>query len=225
MWGGQTVNMLKAREDALWAQYANSGELPDVPTLATNSDVDHAHALLGGQYNRLQQLLYGEALAKISALSDKEQVVHAESARWVRCTVNSMKRGYANKNAMDMSLSEFMATSGNGYMALLAGLEKGDQKLKNSAGDGRLSLALKFCERLIALSLEQPRIKTADEFVRLSIAVGWELSRSDQAQKFKEMVGLLPEEHEVDNDYLRENISKLKKKALLRGGGSCPRVV
>lgn len=211
MWGGQTVNMLKAREDALWAQYANSGELPDVPTLATQSDVDHAHALLGAQYNRLQQMLYGEALAKISVLSDNEQVVHAESARWVRYTVNSLKRGYANKNAMDMSLFEFMATSGNGYMALLAGLEKGDQKLKNSAGDGRLSLALKFCERLIELSLEQPRIKTADEFVRLSIAVGWELSRSDQTQKFKEIVGLLPAEHEVNNDYFRENIRKLKK--------------
>lgn len=91
--------------------------------------------------------------AKISALSDKEQVVHAESARWVRRTLNSSKRGYVNKNAMNMSLFEFMAKSGNGYMALLAGLEKGSRKLKDSPEEGRLSLII---ERITDIDEYQP---------------------------------------------------------------------
>lgn len=212
MWDGQSASTLKAREDALWAQYASSGVLPNVPNLTTQGDINHAHALLSGQYNRLQQLLYGEALARKVALSDAEQVAHAESARWVWRTANSSKRGYANKNEMNISLAKFKTNSSNGYMALLAKLEKGGQKLKDSSKDDKVSLALKFCERLVKISSEQPRIMTTDEFIRLSISVGWELSRSDHTQKFKEMVGLLPDEYEVDNVYLRGNISKLKDK-------------
>ena len=203
-------NKLKAREETLWAQYALSGVLPDVPCLSSSDDIRHAHAILSGQYNRLQQLLYGEALARMNGLNSEEQDTHVESARWVWMTANSAKRGYVNRVAMNNSLLEFRIKSRNGKMALIAGLEKGAQMLKTTAENKKLALADKLFVRLCSVASERPGISYDKEFVRLLISVGWEFSRHNQSSKLREAVALLPEEYSVFDNYLCENIRKLK---------------
>lgn len=205
-------NKLKAREDALWAQYASSGVLPDVPFLSSSNDIRHAHAILSGQYNRLQQLLYGEALARMNDLSGEEQNAHIESARWVLKTTNSAERGYANKVAMTNSLSEFKIKSSNSKMVLVAGLERGAQMLKTTAEDKKLALAVRLFARLCDVKSGQPGLSSNEEFVRLLISVGWEFSRHNQSSRLREVVALLPAEYSGRDKYLYKNIRNLRDK-------------
>ena len=203
---------INAREASLWSQYASSGVLPAVPSFATSSAIASAHTLLAGEYNRLQMLLYGEALARMNALSDKEQFAHVEAARWVKRITNSSKRGYANKVKMTESLAQFKSNSHNGLLSLVAGLERGAQMLKDAPEDKKLPLANSLANRLVQVLSTHPGISNAEEFIRLVISIGWTFARNNQTSRLKEVVALLPDVHFGMDDYIRSNIEKLKDK-------------
>ena len=76
-WGGfpSGENLLKKREDELWEQFASTGEMPPVPTLSDSASIQRAHDILGGEYNQLQKVLNGEALARMGILSPEEAMV------------------------------------------------------------------------------------------------------------------------------------------------------
>ena len=203
---------INAREASLWSQYASSGVLPAVPSFATSSAIASAHTILAGEYNRLQMLLYGEALARMNALSDKEQFAHVEAARWVKRIANSSKRGYANKVKMSESLAQFKSNSRNGLLSLVAGLEKGAQMLKDAPEDKKVPLANSLANRLVQVLSTHPGISNAEEFVRLVISIGWTFARNNQMSRLKDVVALLPDVHFGIDDYIKSNIEKLKDK-------------
>lgn len=203
---------LKDREDMLWTQYAASGTLPAVPDMANPIDTQSAHQLLAGDYNQLQKLLYGESLARKSELSAKEKIAHVEAARWVWRIANSRNRGYENKVNMSESLAQFKSNSRNDLLALVAGLEKGAQMLKDASEDKKVPLANSLANRLVQILPTHSWISNAEEFIRLVISIGWTFAKINETLKLKEVIALLPDVHFGMDDYVRSNIAKLKDK-------------
>ena len=154
-WGGfpSGENPLKKREDELWEQFAATGEMPPVPTLSNPASIQQAHDILSGEYNQLQKVLNGEALARMGILSPEEARVQLEASTWVLRIINSAKRAYVNKAQMQASFIIFKAGSQNKHMSLASGLDKGFNMLKDEANDAKkIALAGKFLSRLVTLA-------------------------------------------------------------------------
>lgn len=163
-------NPLKKREDELWEQFAQTGNMPPVPTLNDSVSIQRAHNILKGEYNQLQKVLDGEALARMGALSPEEAEIQLNASAWVLRIINSTRRAYAKKTQMLASFVNFKAVSKNNRIALASGLDKGFSMLKDEANETKkIELAGKFLTRLVTLAGNDNWITQLDEFIRLSI--------------------------------------------------------
>lgn len=205
-------NPLKKREDSLWNEFANTGKMPAVPVLNDDDSVRRAHTILDGAYNQLQKVLDGEALAKMGALSDPEADVQIEAAGWVLKMINSAKRAYVNKDAMTKSFLTFKAASANKRMTLVCGLDKGSVMLKEAAEPEKLVLAEKFLARLLSLAEADARNPQLEEFIRLSISVGWTFAKADKYDALSQVLKLLPVDTYNLEEHFRKNIDALRDK-------------
>ena len=206
-------NPLKKREDELWEQFAQTGVMPPIPTLNDSVSIQRAHNILNGEYNQLQKVLDGEALARLGVLSQEEAEIQLNASAWVLRIVNSAKRAYAKKAQMLASFVNFKAMSKNNRIALASGLDKGFSMLKDEANETKkIELAGKFLSRLVTLASDDNRITQLDEFIRLSISVGWTFAKSEKYDMLCKVVSLLPEPDYSTSEYFRKNIESLRDK-------------
>lgn len=203
-------NPLKKREEALWKEFSNSGVMPSVPILGNVNAIRGAHAILKSEYNQLQKVLFGEALAQRGLLSEAEGSVQLEAAGWVLKMINSSKRNYSNKEAMASSFLAFKAASQNKRMVLVCGLEKGATMLRNVAEEKKFDLAHKFFVRLAALAQESEETLKLEAFTCLAISVGWVFAKANKYEELSKIVNLLPEVDDCRSEYFIKNITALR---------------
>lgn len=203
-------NPLKKREDALWSEFANTGVMPAVPVLNDQSEVQRARTILEGDYNQLQKVLDGEALARMGLLSAVEANVQVVAAGWVLKMINSAKRAYPNKEAMAKAFLAFKAASSNKRMVLACGLDKGAAMLKEAEEPQKVLLAEKFLTRLSELASDDEQNARLEEFISLSISVGWTFAKADKYDALAQVLSLLP--IDAESDYFQKNISALHDK-------------
>lgn len=205
-------NPLKKRENALWDEFARTGAMPAVPILDDVPKVQRAHAILAGEYNQLQKVLDAEALSRMGALSETESDVQIEAAAWVLKIINSPKRGYANKDVMAKSFLAFKVSSSNKRMTLVCGLDRGIAMLRDAREDQKLGLAEKFLGRLLTLAEADVRNSRLEEFIRLSISVGWTFAKADKYDLLARVLKLLPADDYYAAEYFTKNINALHDK-------------
>lgn len=172
------------KENELWDEFSRTGKLPPVPSLEEFGGVVAIHDLLRSEYDSLQRVLCGEALAQKEVLSTDEEERQVGTARWVLRMICSPKRKYDNKEVMRDDLLGFMKKSKNRRLVLASGLIKGDDELRgNTEEREKLSRASKFAKRLGELVSEDASIKEMDEFVRLAISVGWIFRKAEKSDE------------------------------------------
>ena len=118
-----------------------------------------------------------------------------------------------NKAQMQISFINFKAESQNKRISLVSGLDKGFNMLKAESNDTKkVVLAGKFLSRLVTLASEDEKIRQLDEFVRLSISIGWTFAKAEKFDLLSKVVSLLPEIYYSMSDYFRKNIEGLRDK-------------
>lgn len=206
-----SVEQRRANEDHLWMQYAEKGELPTVPVLKTNEEIESARALLTGPYNNLQKLLYGEALAKIGLLSEIEESSHVESSKWVFKMTYSKKQNYDKKEEMRSSLSRFKLNSKNQRLNLLGKFELAKDMLKDKTDTEKVPYGEKLLSKLNLIIQENQWVKDKNEFIDLLISIGWTLIKGERLTTIDKYTKLLNMADSNDN-YLAQSITALKEK-------------
>lgn len=201
----------RKNEECLWMQYAEKGELPTVPVLKTNEEVESARALLTGPYNNLQKLLYGEALAKIGLLGEMEEASHVESLKWVFRMVYSKKQNYDKKEEMRSALSRFKLNSKNQRLNLLGKFELAKNILKGKKDTEKVSYGEKLLSKLNSIIQKDQWVKDKNEFIDLLISIGWTLIKGERLTTINEYTNLL-NMADSNDDYLAQAITDLREK-------------
>ena len=102
----------KEREDEYWAQFAQTGQFPELPQeFADPRQEEYVRSVLRAPYNQLTKILFGEILARAGRLTEDDSKAVAEAADWLPRIIFSKKRNYPRCRDMGDSFAKFRSVA------------------------------------------------------------------------------------------------------------------